>query len=305
VDGFRVDAVKHFELAATRRLRGRLHDELEHAGSLYYLVGETFTGGDDGGRQYIKTFISPTALNAQFDFPIYWAALGALATYSSTMRDLEASCNATDATFGDTPMSPFFGNHDVARFLTTAAIMLQGDGKDQAWNAPPGSPSDDAGYIKLRLALAFLGTQPGVPLLYYGDEIGLPGAADPDNRRMMKWSGYSTEEMATLTHAQKVGAARRELVALRRGARTTAWVDDDLYVFARFVAASGSSPARVALVGLNRSWNPRAEAVPVPKNVPLPDGTVLKDRLTGATITVANGKIPVSLAPHSSAIWAP
>ncbi len=305
VDGFRVDAVKHFELAATQRLRGRLREAFEHAGALYYLVGETFTGGDDGGRQYIKTFISPTALNAQFDFPIYWAALGALAQYSSTMRDLEASCNATDATFGETPMSPFFGNHDVARFITMAAGMLSGDGKDQAWNAPPQAPTDSAGYIKLRLALTFLATQPGVPLLYYGDEVGLPGAADPDNRRFMKWDGYSAEESATLEHVKKVGAARRELVAIRRGARTTAWVDDNLYVYARYVGPSGTEPAKAAVVAINRSWDPRSESVPVPKDVSLPDGTVLTDRLSGAKTTVAAGKIPMSLAPHSSAIWAP
>ncbi len=305
VDGFRVDAVKHFELAATRRLRGRLRDEFEHAGALYYLVGETFTGNSDGERQYINSFIGPNALNAQFDFPIYWATLGALAQYSSTMRNLESTANATDAVFGQTPMSPFFGNHDVARFLTQAAGMLLGDGKDQAWNAPPGSPTDNAGYIKLRLALTFLGTQPGVPLLYYGDEIGMPGAADPDNRRRMKWEGYSTEEAATLTHLQKVGAARRELIALRRGARTTAWVDDDLYVYARFVAATGTSPARVALVGINRSWSPRSESVPVPMNVPLAEGTVVTDRLSGAQMTVMSGKLQVTLPPHSSAIWAP
>ena len=50
VDGFRVDAVKHFLPAATRRLRSELHDQLEHAGPLYYLVGETFDG-DRGAHQ--------------------------------------------------------------------------------------------------------------------------------------------------------------------------------------------------------------------------------------------------------------
>lgn len=306
VDGFRVDAVKHFEHAATRRLRGRLRAELEQAGALYYLVGETYTGGDDGGRQYIKTFLGPNELHAQFDFPIYWATLGALAQYSSTMRSLEAAANATDATFGAAPMSPFFGNHDVPRFLTQAAIMLDGDGKAQAWWDPPvAAPSDPAGYIKLRLALTFLGTQPGVPLLYYGDEVGLPGAQDPDNRRMMKWDAYSQEELATRTHAQKVGAARRELLALRRGTRATAWVDDDLYVYSRLVPAGPAAEAKIALVAINRSWSPRSESVPVPAALPLADGTVLTDRLSGSKIIVAGGKIPVSLAAHESAIWAP
>lgn len=35
-------------------------------------------------------------------------------------------------------------------------------------------------------AFAVLFTTKGAPLLYYGDEVGLPGAGDPDNRRMMR-----------------------------------------------------------------------------------------------------------------------
>jgi glycosidase len=32
-------------------------------------------------------------------------------------------------------------------------------------------------------------TTKGIPLIYYGDEIGMPGAGDPDNRRFMQWMG--------------------------------------------------------------------------------------------------------------------
>jgi neopullulanase len=305
IDGFRVDAVKHFEHAATRRLRGRLRAELEHAGALYYLVGETFTGGDDGGRQYIKSFLGADELHAQFDFPIYWGILGALGTYSTTMRALEAASNATDATFGEAPMSPFFGNHDVPRFVTQASLMLVGDGKEQAWTNPPGAPSDSAGYIKLRLAITFVGTQPGVPLVYYGDEIGLPGAQDPDNRRPMKWDAHSADEAETLAHTRRVGAARRELRALRRGLRKTAWIDDDLYVYARYLPASGSAAAEAALVVINRSWNARSAEVPVPVDVALPDGTVLKDRLGGGDVVVHDGKVSIAIGAHTSAILAP
>ena len=42
-------------------------------------------------------------------------------------------------------------------------------------------------------------TNKGAPLIYYGDEIGLPGAGDPDNRRMMQWTGL---------HAGAAGPAR-------------------------------------------------------------------------------------------------
>jgi glycosidase len=295
IDGFRVDAVKHFLLTATTRLRGKLHDQFEHVGPLFYLVGETFTGD----RGLIESFIGPNALHAQFDFPIYFTLRSVLADYSGSMRDLEGAAKASDAAFGDAPMSPFLGNHDVARFLSEAAGMLTSDPQGEAWSAPPGTPPDDTSYQKLQLALSFVLTSPGVPLIYYGDEIGMPGAADPDNRRFMKWSGYTASEQATLTHVQQLGAARKELHALQRGNRVTMWIDDNLYVFAR---VAGSD---VAVVVINRQFSPTTVSVPVAPGVPLANGTVLKDRLGGPSVTVTNQALSLTIPAHSSAVLAP
>ena len=300
VDGFRVDAVKHFLHAPTRLLRHELKTRFEHGMPLYYLVGETFTGGDDGGRQFIKTFIGSDELSAQFDFPIYWAILGALGTHSQTMRDLEGAANATDSTFAQTPMAPFFGNHDVARFVSQAAGMVANDTLTQAWTAPPAAPTTTEPYQRLRLALAFLYTQPGVPLVYYGDEYGQPGTSDPDNRRFMKWTGYSASEQATLDLTKKLGATRAELAALQRGSRTTLWVDNDMYLYARVVGTNG------ALVAINRGDGAFTQSVPLPSSlVPFSDGTTLRDRLGGASVTVSGGQMQVTVPPRSAAIWAP
>lgn len=294
VDGFRVDAVKHFLHAATRRLRGKLRDELEHAGPLYYLVGETF----DGSRELINGYIGPDLLHAQFDFPVYFAARDALAYESIEMRALDDAVAESARVFGDAPMSPFFGNHDVPRFLSMAAGMVWGDSQKQAWEAPPGEPASELGYARLRLALTFVTTQPGVPLLYYGDEYGLPGAGDPDNRRVMKWSNYSAWESATLAHAKKLGAARADLEPLKRGRRQTLWVDKSLYVYAR-VAGS-----EVVVVALNREGQARTQEVPVPAGLPLSDGTVLTDRLGGPQRTVQGGKLALDLPAYGSALLA-
>ncbi|RYM05418.1 glycoside hydrolase family 13 protein [Sporolactobacillus sp. THM7-7] len=63
------------------------------------------------------------------------------------------------------------GTHDTTRILTA----LDGD------------------IQKLRLAVRMLVTLPGVPCIYYGDEAGLAGGRDPDNRRFFPWGRENRE----------------------------------------------------------------------------------------------------------------
>jgi neopullulanase len=302
VDGFRVDAVKHFLPIATTRLRVKLRQQFESAGAIHYLVGETF---DEGGYTLINQFIGPNLLNGQFDFPVYAAVNCALATSSCTMNDLANGAAASDTSAAtDGPgMSPFLGNHDVSRFLSTASGQLTSDPQGQAWTTPPPPPMMDPqtnAYYSLRLALTFVATSPGVPLVYYGDEYGQPGAGDPDNRRFMKWAGYSQFESDTLAVTQKLGAARKELDALKYGARTKLTSTNDQYVYARVYNGAG------AVVVLNRDMaNAATLTVPVPAGVSWPDGTVLTDRLGGAPLTVSGGNLAINVPAHTSQILAP
>ena len=58
--------------------------------------------------------------------------------------------------------------------------------------------------------LAILFTLPGSPCIYYGTEIAMEGAHDPDCRRCMPWSEIESEEN------QKKIATMRKLIMLRR-----------------------------------------------------------------------------------------
>ena len=70
---------------------------------------------------------------------------------------------------------------------------------------------------RMSMGFAFLLTQPGVPLIYYGDEVGLAGAADPDNRRMMRFSELDEEERATRDHVSAWNRLRRSHMSLMYG----------------------------------------------------------------------------------------
>ncbi len=294
-DGFRVDAVKHMNYLSTTNLRALL-DRYETGNARAYSVGETFTGAD--GHDLVRRYVGRGALHAQFDFPLFWSIRGAFAQNGGTMGDLENAVQASERAFGDAPMSPFLGNHDVTRFLSEAAGQIVGDSRELGFNAPPPPPDRDEPYERMALAWTFTLTQRGVPLIYYGDEVGLPGAADPDNRRMMRFGAdLNARESRLLAHVQAVGALRSTHAGLRRGARRSLHTDGDGYVYAR-----GTGDA-VALVALTRGGTARTVSVRVPAELGVADGTVLRDALGGASVTVRDGSVEVPFRVRSSAIY--
>lgn len=90
------------------------------------------------------------------------------------------------------------------------------------------------GEIKyLRLAIIFLFCMMGVPMIYYGDEIGLPGGSDPDCRRCMPWDPKDWNT-AILECYKKVSSLRTSQIALRRGKYESLLANDHLFAFRRF-----------------------------------------------------------------------
>jgi len=184
-------------------------------------------------------------------------------------------------------MSTFLGNHDVPRsihFAEDAPLWSDAwtDGKDRNWVNQPGLVGGTTAYQRVGVALALLMTNRGVPMIYYGDEIGMPGAGDPDNRRFMQWSGYSAGQSALLATVQKLGAARAAHAALRRGDRTTLVVDDEAWAYQM---SDGSDTVYVAL---NRS-----DAARTVNGLP---AKALTDALTGATFTGPSISVPARSA---------
>jgi alpha-glucosidase len=101
-------------------------------------------------------------------------------------------------------------SHDVSRFLT----RVGGD--------------VDAFLAAHHALFAYV----GVPCVYYGDEVGLEGGEDPDNRRPMPWdpAAWDGRVHATL---RRLAHLRRRHPALARGRYRTLVTDGDAFAFAR------------------------------------------------------------------------
>jgi len=148
---------------------------------------------------------------------------------------------------------------------------------------------------RVRLAATLLFTYPGVPSVYYGDEIGLKGGADPDNWRCMLWDPreWNADRRAFYQALMKL---RRTSPALRRGGYQLLYASGDTLAFQR-------EANEEQLIVVARRGDDGLAALPV-RHAGLPDGAHVHGLLSGAKAVVTNGMLPLdSLPPVGVQVW--
>jgi glycosidase len=178
------------------------------------------------------------------------------------------------------------------------------------------SVQPDACAQRLMLAQTFLLTARGIPLLYFGDEIGMTGGDDPENRRHFPGgfpndhrdafteAGRTPEEQRIFDHVRRLLRLRAELPALRQGTMLDLLVTEQQYAYAR----QPSCGAPAAVVVLNNANRPARIAVPV-RSLGWHDGACVRDRLSGVLerrpVRVHGGVVRVTLPPLGVAVLCP
>jgi glycosidase len=176
------------------------------------VVGEVFDGNPatvaffEGGR--VKWDGIDDKVSSLFDFPLFFPLRRAFGE-GKQLREVAQMLAHDRLYLNPHSLVTFLGLHDVQRFMNETGATPAG----------------------LKLAFTFLLTTRGTPLIYYGDEIGLPGGGDPDNRRdfpggwpgdsvnAFEASGRTPEQEEIFTHVQRLLQLRAVRPGLR-GART-------------------------------------------------------------------------------------
>jgi len=229
VDGFRHDATKHIPEPFWRRLTQKIKQQLPEDKSVFQ-IGETY-----GSRELINSYIGSGMMDSQFDFNVYDDAVATFAKPEVSFTNLNASLLESLDYYGyHNLMGYISGNQDRARFISYAGGSLKFDenAKLAGWTRDI-EVGDPVGYKKLCMLNAFNMTIPGVPTIYYGDEFGSPGGNDPDNRRMMRFSGLNSNESFTKAFTKKIVNIRKNNLALIYGDYKSLKVEKDIYAFAR------------------------------------------------------------------------
>ena len=306
-DGIRMDTVKHVEPWYFRYwING-----IKASRPDLFIFGELLDESYAGYGQYLDAGFA-----GLFNFPLRRSLIETFANSGSV--DLAASrVQEMISVFGQRQsrlLVTLLDNHDVPRFMEEFP-----DGMDP-----------DVVHDRYKLALTALLTLPGIPQLTYGNEVGMYGGADPDNRRMMPdWAfepafdesdhdGFVKKPGAVWAHLQRLVELRRRLPSLARGDYEEIWRQSDAKsanVWAFMRKMEKSDPGAI-LVVLNNSDKPSG-----PLRLPLrghfTDGQTLRSiplefdakngRLDESTkvYEVRDGAIQVELKQRSALVLKP
>ena len=215
-DGIRMDTVKHVEPWYFRYwING-----IKASRPDLFIFGELLDESYAGYGPYLDAGFA-----GLFNFPLRRSLIETFAKGGSV--DLVASrAQEMISLFGQRQsrlMVTLLDNHDVPRFMEEF----------------PADMSPETVHERYKLALTALLTLPGIPQLTYGNEVGMYGGADPDNRRMMPdWafepdldepdhSGFVHKPGAVWAHLQRLIELRRQFPALARGDYEEIWRQSD------------------------------------------------------------------------------
>jgi neopullulanase len=233
-----------------------------------YMVGEIW--------EVEPSWVGDKAFDGLMNYPLREAILGYVSGHMMAIN----FANRIETISSVYPKTNFYsmfntlGSHDTDRVMSVLK----------------GNPA------KVKLASLMLFAFPGAPAIYYGDEIGMEGGKDPDNRRAFPWN-LEAWNMDTHQWYQMLISLRKRYPALRRGSFTRILLDESrgAYAFVRKLSD------QAVLIATNASTTRKVLRVPMEKTG-WRDGRIVHNLLGDEEYMVGGDDLIVPLPPNSG-VW--
>jgi len=260
----------------------RIYPRLSTIGEVHH-SDPSVTSFFAGGRKQFDGI--DTGVTTVLDYPLYFALRDVLLHGAPTGRIADVLRHDSLYVHPE-ELVIFFGNHDTARFHSAAGS----------------SPT------KLKLAFGLVLTLRGIPELYYGDEIGMAGGTDPEDRRDFPGGGpgdpqnaftlvgRSPEQQAIFSYVQSLLQLRRAHPALREGRLWHLASNESSYVFVR------QSEEENVLVAFNNLEKARELRIPL-QDTPVQSASSIAPLFGDAKAEVTRRELRISMPPQSLSIF--
>lgn len=285
LDGFRLDTFPY----SSRTFWSQWHKVLFGVYPHTFTIGEVSDADPavvsffQGGRKQYDAIDS--GVTSVFDFPSMYAIRDTLLRGASATR-LRGILAEDELYPRPADLITFIGNHDNKRFMGETGASL----------------------AKLNAAASLMITMRGIPQIYSGDEIAMPGDNDPDNRRdfpggfpgdardAFTAAGRTQEQQEAYAHLQRMLSMHQHHKALQGGDQTDLLATDKAFAYLR---TSGDD--RLLMV-LNSTADPQSIEIPTAET-PLANARVLTGIDSASPAEIANGTIKATVAPFTVAIY--
>jgi len=271
IDGFRLDTVKHVSHAFWQAHRRRIDQEL---GEEFFLLGEVWGGNEEVLDPWFET----DELDAGFDFSFQGNVVGFVLGRGRTVA-FSRYLQHRHRVRSNHLLAHFLSSHDVPGAL----FLLKGDKE------------------LYRLCVALQLTSIGIPVIYYGEEVGRLGGDWPDNRSDMPWGNRNIlpgkglpRDEAMRDYFRRLIGIRRSHPALQQGSYEELSAEGDLLVFARREGADS------VVVAINRGSASSSLKIPLPQGW---EKVEVHEALTGARVSVSGGMLDLSVPARMAHIY--
>ena len=318
VSGWRLDVIDELP----PKFSQAFYRELKKIDKDAALIGEVWEDASNKSSYGVqRAYLSGHEIDSAMNYPFRLILLDFLLGRS----DGKVTGRRTESLRENYPAHNFYammnliGSHDVERAMTLLGEAPPPGGNEAARSgARLDKEHRDLAKARLEIAFVWQMTFPGMPSIYYGDEIAMEGYRDPYNRAPYKWKGGDAALRAKVRDAVKL---RNENPALSTGEFIPLLAEGDVYSYARVLRGGRDIYGEegkdgVFVVAMNRGLETLTLELPVGDAASgnfstvyetdpwqgLPPGKIEK-KTEGKVIPLSGGKISVTLPPLSAKVF--